>query len=898
MATNYWNGSLAQFLLNKIRLKDGVSFEQLGANPTVVAAEANTGSLGIFGTALYQKQDSGSTTNWADLTAPVVVALQEAYDNSADGTITLDATRAAFKLKDNSTPLAQELFEILNDAETIQYFQVSASHTSITDADGTLILRKESDLTFIEDFKVNLPSAAYTTTGLSGSMINDNTATRISGHMSAGLIIGFGGDAGNSATSSAVTGLENTDYQEQDFRLEYRYAGADDSSKVVLEESSDGVSYTTVGEEFLKNSTEVLVARINMKLLATSTHYRHRIESVVDGTPQLLTWDNITAKKSGEDLKQAYNNSDNGDISLDTTRGAVKIKDNATPINAPLLQVTNDSESQAYFDVAASRTNILDAEGQFTLRPRDYRFEEDFKENLPDTVYTTSGLGGSVANNNTTPLDGLLSARYTIIGGDLNGEILSPAITNLKPVDYELLGLQLDTGYNGNYGDWELFVQESVDDVTYTDVNSEGLKIGFNTAKTSQINFTLPSTAVYYRYKFVCKNESVGAQLDWDNIKVARNPLNYKITAEENNYSARISNNGTAAIISENSKFIDTVNRSAVGRVEINYVSGFFTVIPSVVSVAHETLANPDTTVTIESHTTSQLVIYFGNSSAGFNGIDVDFDFAVQRQASDYKYPLENVVQLGQTSALDTQSYTPTFTGLGTTTEQDITWRQDGDVAVVEGFFRAGTVSATDASFTLPNSFTSKLTNNYPISGYYRYVGTLKRGNTDTEIALIMEENSNIVFFASTSFFIPSAGSNLIVSNEYLSFRMEVPVNELSADSIMYSFSPTKHVTDGTEYPVPETIDNIQVYARTVEITSDITSSSLSLIDTFPSGLLPLDAVNWEGTSWDLTGFSRSGSGDNQASVFYNSANGELRALVTGSYKIGQGVRITMRYTK
>jgi len=579
------------------------------------------------------------------------------------------------------------------------------------------------------------------------------------------------------------------------------------------------------------------------------------------------------------DSQNAYNASTDGAVSLDGTRGAVKIKDNSTPINAPLLQVTNDSESQAYLDVAANRTNILDAEGQFTLRPRDYRFEEDFKENLPDTVYTTSGLGGSVANNNTTPLDGLLSARYTTIGGDLNGEILSPAITNLKPVDYELLGLQLDTAYNGSYGDWELFVQESVNDVTYTDVNSEGLKIGFSAARTSQINFTLPSTAVYYRYKFVCKNESVGAQLDWDNIKVVRNPLNYKITADENNFA--IAFNGTnGAVLDDVHNLISSISNLGGGTQRIFWNSGKFTDGPLITGAANG--SNVNVSVDATSATQSDVTCYTTSNSAFDPSYIV---LHVSNSASDYKYPLENVVQQGSASALDTKSFVPVIDGFGTPTITQAVWSQSGDR--VKGYVRgtAGTVQAVEFRMYLPNGYTV----------HNSFTSTQRAGDFDPfragteEYIMIGTAGDNFLNVSYRSSGNAATGTPFngnVINNSLNDFfiTFDVPVNELSADSIMYSFSPTKHVTGGTEYPVPETIDNVQVYARTFE-------------GTFNNGdvLFTEDVDLYDQNGYWITGSEqRPFNYDSNIYAFKDTGTNEVKLNVNASYTM----RITIRYTK
>lgn len=66
MATNFWSDK-AQFLLNAIRFKDGVSVNSLSQDPTSTATIANQNSIGLFDSNVYVKEDSGLTTNWVSL---------------------------------------------------------------------------------------------------------------------------------------------------------------------------------------------------------------------------------------------------------------------------------------------------------------------------------------------------------------------------------------------------------------------------------------------------------------------------------------------------------------------------------------------------------------------------------------------------------------------------------------------------------------------------------------------------------------------------------------------------------------------------------------------------------------------------------------------------------------
>lgn len=91
MPTNYW-GSRAKFFGHTgIELKNGVSFSELSNDPTLVATEAEANSLGVFGGRIYQKTDSGSTTNWKYIANVDDIEQLNKIDNRLDSTGVLDA---------------------------------------------------------------------------------------------------------------------------------------------------------------------------------------------------------------------------------------------------------------------------------------------------------------------------------------------------------------------------------------------------------------------------------------------------------------------------------------------------------------------------------------------------------------------------------------------------------------------------------------------------------------------------------------------------------------------------------------------------------------------------------------------------------------------------------------
>jgi hypothetical protein len=109
-------------------------------------------------------------------------------------------------------------------------------------------------------------------------------------------------------------------------------------------------------------------------------------------------------------------------------------------------------------------------------------------------------------------------------------------------------------------------------------------------------------------------------------------------TTWENNYTARIANNGTtASITSQASDFISSVSRSTTGIVAVTFTSGFFGVTPSV-NVTVENEANSDRTINVYSVSTSGFTCSI-EAPTDFGYRDENFNVVVGRQGADYKQP-------------------------------------------------------------------------------------------------------------------------------------------------------------------------------------------------------------------------------------------------------------------
>lgn len=119
----------------------------------------------------------------------------------------------------------------------------------------------------------------------------------------------------------------------------------------------------------------------------------------------------------------------------------------------------------------------------------------------------------------------------------------------------------------------------------------------------------------------------------------------YSVEDNENVFSAKISNDGTAEIISQSVDFIESVNRTATGDVSVSFVPGFFSETPSITTVSSTT----DSSTTGElsfaiSASINGARIITRNSSGTAN--DLDFSITAIRQGSDYKDLQRQIVQL------------------------------------------------------------------------------------------------------------------------------------------------------------------------------------------------------------------------------------------------------------
>lgn len=119
----------------------------------------------------------------------------------------------------------------------------------------------------------------------------------------------------------------------------------------------------------------------------------------------------------------------------------------------------------------------------------------------------------------------------------------------------------------------------------------------------------------------------------------------YAVEDNENVFSARIANNGTASVTSKNADFIEAVSRTALGNVTITFKAGLFTEIPSVTASYVSNSTNTGREISVRTVSLTEVIIDTFTYSTGVN-FDCDFTIHVQRQGQDYRDLQRQIVSL------------------------------------------------------------------------------------------------------------------------------------------------------------------------------------------------------------------------------------------------------------
>jgi hypothetical protein len=129
----------------------------------------------------------------------------------------------------------------------------------------------------------------------------------------------------------------------------------------------------------------------------------------------------------------------------------------------------------------------------------------------------------------------------------------------------------------------------------------------------------------------------------------------------------------------------------------------------------------------------------------------------------------------------DWANYTPTISGMGTVTNVDFRWKQEGVNYIIQGTFDAGTPTAAEAQIALPGSKT--ILSDLSI---IQMAGSVIRDNTSTEhFHILITAGDSFMNIGSTASagLVPKIGTNLVGTGNTMAFTAIVPIEGLQSSS-------------------------------------------------------------------------------------------------------------------
>lgn len=319
-----------------------------------------------------------------------------------------------------------------------------------------------------------------------------------------------------------------------------------------------------------------------------------------------------------------------------------------------------------------------------------------------DTGNNATPLGGGTLDGSvTTETSGLLSGtqdfKYTQSTTSLNDYVAIPSQTVNRRHTGKSNNARLVYSHDGNDGDFELVAYDNTNTLELKRVALDaGENIIFNTdVFLSEIS----GSTLDIRLLMQVAVSNNGAIFQWNDMLLDSDPFIQTELQGKNRFTARIQNNSTASIISQEDSFIASVNRSALGTVDITFTSNFFSVVPGILVTATST-GDINAAATVPA-TTGCTVLTRNTANTA---IDSDFTITVAFQGDDIKDPDNGFVVPAKSTLSDVQAFSsPTFNGgWGTVANDELYIERVGRYLHITGTADTGTVSAAVASLTLP----------------------------------------------------------------------------------------------------------------------------------------------------------------------------------------------------
>lgn len=280
----------------------------------ITAGATDLGDVGqarFFDASIFGEQSVGAG-------GASVSTFQDVYGNSIKPQIQLDDGNGGIQIADNATPISDNLIEVLNNALNETYFAVNPTgviaksygftqnataslntgaleNIEYTDAEGTKLLKKESGELYFTDFKNELPTDLFTENG--GATIVNNTTTPLVGIREMQLTQS-GANVGDGAEVILAIPSANVDWIKDFIRFSFltKHNGSDGDFALVIEESDDNITYTSVLTTSINSAVGEKALRLKLKDTTEYVKIRAQIAVANDANVLTIARINITDK--------------------------------------------------------------------------------------------------------------------------------------------------------------------------------------------------------------------------------------------------------------------------------------------------------------------------------------------------------------------------------------------------------------------------------------------------------------------------------------------------------------------------------------------------------------------------------------------------------------------------
>ena len=449
-------------------------------------------AAGIEATKVDIAAADGGNHAAADLET-VVGTLDDAI-TTAQSTADTNATNHTNHLNDTADSHDASAISVLDTGAVFTATDVEAALNEvkvIADTNATDIGTNDTDISNLQTFDTNL---GLTTNGNGASQIGIEdsaaqfTATDVEGALAESI------DAAQAAQIDANTA--NSDL-------------ADHLDANPNKHNASLINVTLAGTHYTANHVELALSSLDAAIVSNDAK-----QDPVSGTANEI---DVAADVIGLSDNPIIPGTDAIVVPKGTAAQGVNTTDGAFRFN------TTDNRFEGYKDGAFSEIGGAGGGGTGGL---DLVYTQDFETDAPADIYTINGsptTDAIVLNNTTTQISGTQSGKVSIVTNNQGSLITSASIATDKNTLDTLLGLHSRYLYDGNYKDVDLVVEESSDNVTFTESARTQLKTA-TSVKLAQLNFKLLSASTHYRFYFDIVLENNGKTLEWDNVYVSDKP--------------------------------------------------------------------------------------------------------------------------------------------------------------------------------------------------------------------------------------------------------------------------------------------------------------------------------------------------------------------------------------